>query len=122
MTISLTWPAKLPPRTTKRWDGLGYPYRAMKGEEIPLSAWIVAVADVYDALDDANGVYRDAMPHREAMQLILSGAGTQFDPAVVDAFRSCIDNIEQVAVAFSVAGLEPVATSVDQPGAAEVIA
>ncbi|HEY1597995.1 MAG TPA: HD domain-containing phosphohydrolase [Pirellulales bacterium] len=103
----------------ERWDGLGYPY-GLKGEEIPLSARIVAVADVYDALTTQR-VYRDAMPHEEAMQLILSGAGTQFDPSVVDAFRACIDSIEQVAEKFSSGEYQPISPVADDKSAAEVV-
>jgi putative two-component system response regulator len=83
----------------ERWDGLGYPF-GLQGDEIPLSARIVAVADVYDALTTQR-VYRGAMSHREATKLIFDGAGTQFDPAVVAAFRACMDRIKQVADQFN---------------------
>lgn len=68
----------------ERWDGQGYPY-GLRGDNIPLSARIVALADVYDALTSAR-VYKSAMPHEKAAAIIREGRGTQFDPAVVDAF------------------------------------
>jgi putative two-component system response regulator len=68
----------------ERWDGRGYP-SGLKGEEIPPTARIMAVADVYDALV-ADRIYRTAMSHREAHELIMSGRGTQFDPVVTDIF------------------------------------
>ncbi len=68
----------------ERWDGTGYP-GGISGEEIPLSARLVAVADVYDALTSER-VYKDAVPHATARQIIRAGRGSHFDPAVVDAF------------------------------------
>lgn len=68
----------------ERWDGQGYPFGLM-GREIPLSARIVALADVYDALTTERR-YKKAFDHEEACRNIVSGRGTQFDPAIVDAF------------------------------------
>ncbi|MCD6583940.1 MAG: diguanylate cyclase [Candidatus Omnitrophica bacterium] len=68
----------------ERWDGKGYP-SGLKGEEIPLGARIIAVADVYQALI-SNRPYRKAYPKKKAIQIIKKGRGTQFDPQVVDAF------------------------------------
>ncbi|GAB3454867.1 DUF3369 domain-containing protein [Insolitispirillum peregrinum] len=68
----------------ERWDGNGYP-RGLKGEDIPLSARIVAVADVYDALISARP-YKAPWPFEEAIAYIRQGAGSQFDPLVVEAF------------------------------------
>jgi len=68
----------------ERWDGKGYP-DGLAGAEIPLSARIMAVADVYDALR-TNRCYKRAMPHDQAMAIIREGRGTQFAPDVVDAF------------------------------------
>lgn len=68
----------------ERWDGSGYP-RGVKGADIPLAARIVAVADVYDALTHRR-TWRPAVPLAEALRMITDGAGTQFDPAVVEAF------------------------------------
>lgn len=68
----------------EKWDGTGYP-RGLKGEQIPLSARIVALADVYDALTSKR-VYKEAYTHEEARRIILEGRGTHFAPDVVDAF------------------------------------
>jgi len=68
----------------ERWDGRGYP-NGMAGEAIPLSARIVALVDVYDALVSER-VYKAAMPHEKAVEIITEGAGTQFDAKVVEAF------------------------------------
>ena len=70
----------------ERWDGAGYP-RRLKGEEIPLAARIMALADVYDALVSKR-VYKEAMPHQQARDIILANGGAHFDPAVVRAFRA----------------------------------
>ncbi len=70
----------------ERWDGAGYPEKLAQAA-IPLPARIVAVADVYDALTSAR-VYKAAMTHAEASKIIGEGSGTQFDPAVVAAFRA----------------------------------
>jgi putative two-component system response regulator len=75
----------------ERWDGLGYP-RRLGGEDIPLAARIVAVADVFDAVT-TDRVYRPAMSCEEAVALISEGRGTQFDPAVVDAFVASLSEI-----------------------------
>jgi putative two-component system response regulator len=68
----------------ENWDGTGYPV-GLKGEQIPLSARIVKVADKFDALISRRP-YKDPWPLRETLDLIRSEAGRQFDPAVVDAF------------------------------------
>lgn len=71
----------------ERFDGTGYP-EGLKGNEIPLSARIVALADVYDALVNKR-VYKEAYPHEKARAIILEGSGKHFDPLVVDAFLEC---------------------------------
>jgi putative two-component system response regulator len=68
----------------ERWDGTGYP-RGLKGEEIPLAARIVALADVFDALT-VKRTYKAAMSHDVARGVILEGSGTHFDPMIVQAF------------------------------------
>lgn len=68
----------------ERWDGNGYP-AGLRGTATPLSARIVALADVYDAITSRR-VYRDAMSHAQAKTLILRERGAHFDPDVVDAF------------------------------------
>ena len=68
----------------EKWDGSGYP-QGLKGNEIPLSARIVALADVYDALTSARP-YKEAFSHDKAREIILSGSGQHFDPDIVDIF------------------------------------
>lgn len=78
----------------EKWDGSGYP-QGLKGEEIPLSARIMAIADVYDALRSERS-YKAAYTKEEAKSIILKQAGTQFDPELVVAFLECLDKIEAV--------------------------
>jgi hypothetical protein len=78
----------------QRFDGSGY-CAGLKGDAIPLSTRIVAVADVYDALTSER-CYKKAFESQAALELIVSEAGTHFDPIVVDAFVNCMDHIEQV--------------------------
>jgi adenylate cyclase len=68
----------------ERWDGQGYP-RGLKGEQIPIPGRLIAIVDVYDALTTTR-CYRESLPHDRAVELIVNGEGTHFDPAVVDAF------------------------------------
>ncbi len=70
----------------ERWDGGGYP-DGLVGEAIPVSARLMSLADVYDALVTRK-VYKKAFPHDMARDALLSGTGKQFDPAVVDAFMA----------------------------------
>lgn len=73
----------------ERFDGTGYPYR-LTGEAIPLSARIVAVADVFDALTHRR-CYKDAWPQAEGIAYVGDRAGSEFDPAVVQAFLSVME-------------------------------
>ena len=68
----------------EKWDGSGYP-QGLKGEHIPPSARLMAVADVYDALVSRR-VYKPSMPHEAARDIMVQGRGTHFDPDVLDAF------------------------------------
>jgi len=68
----------------EKWDGSGYP-NGIRGEEIPLSARIVALADVYDALTSER-LYKKAFSHQKAKEIIVAAKGKTFDPDVVDAF------------------------------------
>jgi response regulator RpfG family c-di-GMP phosphodiesterase len=88
----------------EKWDGSGYP-KGLRGEEIPLSARIVAIADVYDALTTLRP-YKPIWPHAEAVQWIASRSGSHFDPDVVEAF------LARAGEADSVRG-----TLADDPGA-----
>lgn len=68
----------------EKWDGSGYPF-GLKEQQIPLSARLMAVADVYDALISKR-VYKPAFTHQQAREIIIKGKGQHFDPIVVDAF------------------------------------
>ena len=72
----------------ERIDGKGYPY-GLKSNDIPLSARIMALVDVYDALVSKRP-YKDPWPHEKAVETIVSGRGTQFDKDVVDAFLKVV--------------------------------
>jgi len=76
----------------ERWDGSGYP-NGLKGKEIPLSARIAAISDVYDALTSKRS-YKDARSHIEAVQIITSGAGSHFDPDIVRCFLGVEQNFQ----------------------------
>ncbi len=78
----------------ERWNGSGYP-EGLKGNEIPLSARIVALADVYDALTSERP-YKAAMSHAKARSIILEESGEHFDPEIVDAFVAAEDQIEAI--------------------------
>ncbi len=78
----------------ERWDGKGYP-EGLKGREIPLSARIVAIADVYDALTSKRP-YKEAYSHQKAVDIIASERGKQFDPEIVDVFLENNEVFERV--------------------------
>jgi diguanylate cyclase (GGDEF)-like protein/putative nucleotidyltransferase with HDIG domain len=82
------------------WDGSGYP-DGLRGTEIPLTARILAVADAYDTLRGARP-YRPAISREEARKFILNGAGTQFDPKIVDLF---LRNLRKFEIQIADAGL-----------------
>ena len=79
----------------EKWDGSGYP-QGLKGEQIPLSARLMAVADVYDALISKR-CYKPALPHEVAVQSILDASGSHFDPLVIDAFAKVQHLFDQTA-------------------------
>jgi putative two-component system response regulator len=83
----------------ERYDGAGYPF-GLAGDVIPISARIVAVADVYDALTTSR-VYRGALSHEEACAFIAAGSGTRFDPVVVEAFLEVQSRFAEVRAAES---------------------
>ncbi len=78
----------------ERWDGKGYP-EGLHGEVIPLSARIMAVADVFDALSSPR-VYKPAFPFDEAMKIITDGAGKQFDPKCVEVFAESMSEVKSI--------------------------
>lgn len=79
----------------ERWDGAGYP-RGLSGESIPLSARILTLADVYDALTSVRP-YKPAWPHDRARETILGGSGSQFDPLLVEVFEGSGDAFVRIA-------------------------
>jgi putative two-component system response regulator len=83
----------------ERWDGSGYP-SGLKGTEIPESARIVAIVDVYDALTH-DRVYRPALPEQEILTILRSGRGTHFDPELLDAFMSLLPEMRVIAEAVT---------------------
>lgn len=82
----------------EKWDGSGYP-EGLKGEKIPLSARLMALADVYDALISRR-VYKPEFSHDQAVEIIRQGKGTHFDPDVIDAFEELISEFAEVAREF----------------------
>jgi len=78
----------------EKWDGSGYP-RGLKGEAIPLSARIIALADVYDALTTKR-FYKEAYSHNKSKKMIIELKGTHFDPEIVDAFLAVQDTFNRV--------------------------
>ena len=86
-------------RHHEKWDGSGYP-DGLVGDQIPVPARLMALADVYDALISAR-VYKAAMPHRDAAAIIVEGAGRHFDPDVVAAFLAIEDEIRDIAARFA---------------------
>lgn len=83
----------------EKWDGTGYP-QGLAADEIPVSARLMAVADVYDALISKR-VYKRAMSHEEALETMRLGRGSHFDPDVLDAFVSIESEFTQIAGRFA---------------------
>jgi len=83
----------------EKWDGSGYP-EGLSGDAIPISARLMAVADVYDALISRR-VYKEGMPHDNAVQIIVEGKGIHFDPDMVDAFLLIHDKFHEIAQRFA---------------------
>ena len=82
----------------EKFDGTGYP-DGLKGKDIPLSARIAALSDVYDALVNKR-VYKNAFTHDMAREIILKDKGTHFDPMVVDTFLSREDKFIEIFKQF----------------------
>jgi len=95
----------------EKWDGSGYP-EGLAGESIPLSARLMAVADVFDALSTVR-VYKPALSFGESYRIIVSDGGRHFDPDVKQAFIDSFDEFKAIAQSFAdeaEAGLEPSTT------------
>jgi putative two-component system response regulator len=83
----------------ERWDGEGYPV-GLWGEEIPLAARIVAIADVYDALSSRR-VYKEPYSHEKCVEMIRREAGQQFDPDLVDVFLKIEGQFREISQRFT---------------------
>ena len=82
----------------EKWDGSGYP-EGLSGDDIPISARLMAVADVYDALISRR-VYKAAMSHEKAVAIIKEGKGSHFDPDMVDAFLELEQEFKKIAATY----------------------
>ena len=82
----------------EKWDGSGYP-QGLAGDEIPVSARLMAVADVYDALINKR-VYKAAFSHDQTCSTIVKGKGTHFDPDMVDAFVDIAEDFRSIALKY----------------------
>ncbi|WP_095171616.1 two-component system response regulator [Pseudomonas sp. Irchel 3H3] len=83
----------------EKWDGSGYP-QGLVADAIPISARLMAVADVYDALISRR-VYKAGMPHEQAVEIITQGRGSHFDPDICDAFLACCEQFQEIAQRFA---------------------
>ncbi|MDY0227789.1 MAG: CHASE2 domain-containing protein [Desulfomicrobium apsheronum] len=83
----------------EKWDGSGYPY-GLAGPEIPLGGRLMALADVYDALVNKR-VYKEAMSHEKATEIIINGRGKHFDPDIVDAFLQSKQKFQEILSKYS---------------------
>jgi len=80
----------------ERWDGKGYP-RGLKGTDIPLQGRIMAIVDVYDALVSERP-YKKALPHEEAVAMIMENAGSQYDPKIAEVFYEIKERFKEITV------------------------
>ena len=83
----------------EKWDGCGYPH-GLAGDAIPISARLMAVADVYDALISRR-IYKEGMPHEQAVAIIREGSGGHFDPEVVAAFSDIHEQFRRIAATYA---------------------
>jgi putative two-component system response regulator len=88
----------------EKWDGTGYP-QGIKGNEIPISGRLMAVADVYDAFISKRS-YKPAFSHEKALKMILENKGKHFDPDVVDAFTELGNTFRKIALKYKDFGEE----------------
>ena len=82
----------------EKWDGSGYP-KGLAGDAIPLSARLMAVADVYDAIISKK-TYSDSLSHEEAINIIYAGKNNLFDPEIIDAFVAIEQEINAIAARY----------------------
>lgn len=83
----------------EKWDGSGYP-EGLSGDDIPISARLMAVADVYDALISRR-VYKEGMSHEKAAEIMLQGKSRHFDPDVIDAFLALQEEFAEIASKYA---------------------
>ena len=83
----------------EKWDGSGYP-EGLAADDIPISARLMAIADVYDALISRR-VYKPGMSHEQAMEIIRQGRGTHFDPDICDAFLARHEEFRTIAARYN---------------------
>ena len=83
----------------EKWNGTGYP-EGIAGDAIPISARLMAIADVYDALISRR-IYKEGMPHEQAVQVIAAEKGRHFDPDMVDAFIEIQDEFKTIAQRYA---------------------
>lgn len=98
----------------ERWDGRGYP-DGLKGEEIPISAQVVSVADVYDALTSER-VYKKAFSHEEALRMILNGECGAFNPVLMDCLKESAPQLRELLNKDTVMDDEQLDTVVEEIG------
>jgi putative two-component system response regulator len=83
----------------ERWDGSGYP-QGLKGESIPWAGRVMAIVDAFESMTSTQ-FYRDPMPVEQAAEEVVKGAGTQFDPKLVEAFRKALPVMKKVRDTYS---------------------
>lgn len=83
----------------EKWNGSGYPL-GLSGDDIPIAARLMAIADVYDALISRR-VYKEGMPHEKAVQIMIEGRGSHFDPDMLDAFLDIQEEFRGIAQRFN---------------------
>ena len=83
----------------EKWDGSGYP-KGLKGEDIPISGRLMALADVYDALISKRP-YKKPYPHSEVINTIKISSGKHFDPDIVDAFLELKEEFRKIALKYA---------------------
>ena len=82
----------------EKWNGKGYP-QGLRGNDIPISARLMAVGDVYDALISRR-VYKEPFSHEKAVSIITKDRGEHFDPDIVDAFTATEDKFREIAIQY----------------------
>lgn len=86
----------------ERWDGSGYP-NAIAGEDIPVSARLTSLADVYDALSSARP-YKEPLKEEQVLAMMANGRGSQFDPDMFDAFEAALPRLREIRERFKDSG------------------